>query len=273
MGQSMGQSAARPAEKIAPGANVLSCLRMSSGCGDHATPEVDLVGLGSGLENDQRQRAVDSADLAARGYDEDLIDDLAWDAISEAYRADSEIYEDGYERSEHLYAAAERKLIAKGYEAVLRHPAVVAILDEDIRTIFDQASMATWVAFNGGGNGEELAIARAHSRILNRETKPPEPRREELTKRRGPRARQPRARVARRRGSRRTATRSAGGAGPGDDSDPDPERQPLDTARTTWDLTATGFGMALGGIFGVKGTLVGGVIAYAWARWRWPNEA
>jgi hypothetical protein len=256
--------------------------------------DVDPLGsvLAARLAEDVQRRSGLSADLEARGYDEGLLDHLVWEAISVAYRADPEIYDDGYERSDHLWAAAKRQLIAKGFEAVLDHPAVWELIHDNVRDIYDQAATATWVGFNGGGNGEELGIARAHSRLLSEDsaasvTRPPlvtSPRA------RQPRARQSRGRAVRRRGSRRPSSRSTGGGGPGDDPDPEPSAQtgahhavpPIaappsaagsSESRTTWDIGVTGFGAMLGSAaLGTKGMVIGGFVAYIWGRFRWPEN-
>lgn len=77
-------------------------------------------------------------------------------------------------------------------------------------------------------------------------------------------------------GSRRSSSsRDDGGGG-----DPDPE--PLAWtgaygvygARTQWDATMTGLGIATGaGVMDVKGMIIGGLVSYLWARHRWPGDS
>ena len=83
-------------------------------------------------------------------------------------------------------------------------------------------------------------------------------------------------RTRRAAGSRRSSSsRDDGGGG-----DPDPE--PLAWtgaygvcgARTQWDATMTGIGIAIGAeVMDVKGMIIGGFVSYLWARHRWPGDS
>lgn len=214
-----------------------------------------------------RQRRL-SNELETLGVDPDLLGEWIYAAVADAYAADPEIYEDGYRRAEHLEGAARKRIIAKGYEAIADHPAVTDLTFEEIEHIFELSNQATYVAFNGGGNGEELAMARAHANLLSpsKETGRPQVRDRARVLRRSPGARRSRGRPTRRRGSRRV-TRDTGP--PGDDPDPEPFC-PTGIERTRWEMETTGFGLALGAAaaVGTKGTIIGAVCGWLWGRWR-----
>ena len=173
-------------------------------------------------EDERRQRSRElTADLEARGYDADHLGHLIWLAVDASFGHDPDsCYEDGYRRDDHLWRAARKKIIAAGAEAVLDHGAIEGMIWEAIDNVFEEASMASWVGFNGGGNGEELDIARAHSqRAVDARRFEPRPQLVALLCSRRARARQPRGRGTRRRGSRRGASSrrsSSGSDDPGD---------------------------------------------------------
>lgn len=221
-----------------------------------------------------RQRRL-TAEIDALGIDSCLLGEWIYEAVADAYGNDREIYEgEGYRRTEHLEAAARRKVIARGYEAIADHPAVENLIAEEIDHIFELSAQATYVAFQGGDNGEELAMARAHSELLcPSETIRPTTIVRAATHRlhRQASARRSRGRAVRRRGSRRVS-RSTGP--PGDDSDPEPLARlgtyGLAGDRTLWDIAVTSFGALVGGgVMGSEGMLIGGVVAYLWGSYRW----
>jgi len=214
-----------------------------------------------------RQRRF-TCEVEALGVDPDLLGEWIYGAVTGAYAEDPEIYEDGYRRIEHLEAVARRRVIAKGYEAIVDHPAVEELTFEEIEHIFELSSQATYVAFNGGGNGEELAVASAHANLLcpsKKVGRPPVGYRARLL-RRSAGARRSRGRPTRRRGSRRVA-RDTGP--PGEDPDPEPFC-PTGIERTRWEMETTGFGLALGAAaaVGTKGPIIGAVCGWIWGRWR-----
>jgi hypothetical protein len=215
-----------------------------------------------------KQRRL-SHELEALGVDPDLLGEWIYAAVAAAYAEDPEIYEDGYRRAEHLEAAARKRIIAKGYEAIADHPAVADLTFEEIEHIFELSNQATHVAFNGGGNGEELAMARAHANLLcpSKETsRSPVRGQARRILRRSAGARRSRGRPNRRRGSRRV-TRDTGP--PGEDPDPEPF-VPLGIERTRWEMETTGLGLALGAAapVGTKGPIIGAFCGWVWGRWR-----
>lgn len=215
----------------------------------------------------QRRQA---REVDALGVDSGVLGEWIYEAIAEAYGQDSDIYDDeGYRRTEHLEAAARRKLIAKGYEANADHPAVKAQITEEIEHIFELSAQATWVAFQGGGNGEELGMAQAHSALLRRgdPTQPVMKTRATHRIRRRASARRSRGRALRRRGSRRVSPRSTGP--PGDDPDPEPSAL-TNIERVQWEMATTGFGWTLGAAagMGLEGSAIGAVVGWLWGRSR-----
>lgn len=214
-----------------------------------------------------RQRRL-TAEVDALGVDRDLLSEWVYEAVTEAYGKDSEIYDgEGYRRTEHLEAAARRKLIAKGHEANADHLAVEALIAEGIEHIFELSTQATYVGFQGGGNGEELAMARAHSELIRRgDTAAPATKiRPAHRIRRQAGARRSRGRALRRRGSRRVSPRSTGP--PGDDPDPEPSAL-SGIERTRLEMETTGFGLALGTAAGIglKGSAIGAAVGWLWGR-------
>jgi hypothetical protein len=210
-----------------------------------------------------------TAEVDALGVESDLLSEWIYEAVAEAYGKDSDIYDEGYRRTEHLEAAARRKLIAKGYEANADHPAVEALIAEGIDYIFELSAAATHVGFQGGGNGEELGMARAHSELVGRSDAAAPVTKLRVTHhiRRRASARQSRGRATRRRGSRRVSPRSTGP--PGDDPDPEPSAL-SGIERTRLEMETTGFGLALGAAtgMGLKGSAVGAVVGWLWGRRR-----
>jgi hypothetical protein len=218
------------------------------------------------LEGCRQRRLAEEVD--ALGLDRGLLSEWVYEAIAEAYSKDSEIYDDeGYRRTEHLEAAARRKLVAKGYEANADHPAVELLVAEEIEQIFELSMQATYVGFQGGGNGEELAMARAHSELVRPvgTAAPTTKIRPTYRIRRQASARRSRGRGLRRRGSRRVSPRSTGP--PGDDPDPEPSAL-SGIERTRLEMETTGFGLALGAAagIGVKGPAIGALIGWLWGR-------
>jgi hypothetical protein len=216
-----------------------------------------------------RQRRL-TAEVGALGVDRDLLSEWIYEAVTTAYGKDSDIYSgEGYRRTEHLEAAARRELIAKGYEANADHPAIEALIAEGIEHIFELSTQATYVGFQGGGNGEELAMARAHSELIRRgDTATPTTKiRPSHRIRRQASARRSRGRALRRRGSRRVSPRSTGP--PGDDPDPEPSAL-SGIERTRFEMETTGFGLALGAAAGMgfKGSAIGAVVGWLWGRSR-----
>ncbi len=215
-----------------------------------------------------RQRRL-TAEVDALGVERDLLSEWVFEAIADAYGKDSDIYDgEGYRRTEHLEAAARRKLIAKGREANADHPAVEALIAEEIEHIFELSTQATYVAFQGSGNGEELAMARAHSELVRRggDTVAPATKiRPTHRIHRQASARRSRGRALRCRGSRRVSPRSTGP--PGDDPDPEPSAL-SGIERTRLEMETTGFGLALGAATGIglKGSAIGAVVGWLWGR-------
>ena len=206
-------------------------------------------------------------EVDALGVDSDVLSHWLFEAVTDAYGKDSEIYDEGYRRTWHLEAAARKKLIAKGYEAVVDHPAIETLIDDAIEYIFELSSQATLVAFQGGGGSEELAMAQAHSALLRRgaPSQPVTRTRAMHRIRRRASARRSRGRALRRRGSRRVSPRSTGP--PGDDPDPEPSAQ-AGIDRIRWEMETTGFGLALGAALGMglKGSAIGAVTGWLWGR-------
>lgn len=218
------------------------------------------------LEGCEQRRLTTAVD--ALGIDRNLLSEWVYEAITEAYGKDSEIYDEGYRRTEHLEVAASRKLIAKGYEATVDHPAVQTVIAEEIEHIFELSMQATYVGFQGGGNGEELAMARAHSELVRCDSVAPATRIRPTSRiRRQARARRSRGRAFRSRGSRRVSPRSTGP--PGDDPDPEPSAL-SGIERTRLEMETTGFGLALGAAAGIglKGSVIGAVVGWLWGRGR-----
>jgi hypothetical protein len=209
-------------------------------------------------------------EVDALGVDSDVLSHWLFEATADAYGEDSEIYDEGYRRTWHLEAAARKKLIAKGYEAIVDHPAVEALIDDAIEYIFELSSQATWVAFQGGGGSEELAMAQAHSALVRRgdPAQPVMKVRATHRIRRRASARRSRGRALRRRGSRRVSPRSTGP--PGDDPDPEPSAL-AGIDRIRWEMETAGFGLALGAAagMGLKGSAIGAVVGWLWGRRRW----
>ena len=84
-------------------------------------------------------------------------------------------------------------------------------------------------------------------------------------------------RIRRGAGSCRSGSSRDDGGG-GDDPDPEPltwaGASDVCGARTQWDATMTGIGIAIGaGIMDVKGMIIGGFVSYLWARHRWPGDS
>jgi len=210
-----------------------------------------------------------AAEINATGVDSGVLGEWIYEAVADAYGEDPEIYDDGYRRTEHLEAAAHRKLIAKGYEAIADNPAVKGLIAEEIEHIFELASQATYVGYSGGGNGEELSMARAHSALLRRGDDAAEPATKILPRRlrRQATGRRSRGKGIRRRGSRRGSHRSTGP--PGDDPDPEPSAL-TGIERTRWEMETTGFGLALGIVAGVgmQGPVIGALTGWLWGRSR-----
>lgn len=216
-----------------------------------------------------RQRRL-TTEVDALGADRDLLSEWVYEAVAKAYGRDSDIYDaEGYRRTEHLEAAARRKLIAKGYETNADHPAVEAIIAEEIEHIFELSTQATYVGFQGGGNGEELAMARAHSELVRGSgaVAPATKIRPAHRIHRQASARRSRGRALRRRGSRRISPRSTGP--PGDDPDPEPSAL-SGIERTRLEMETTGFGLALGAAAGIglKGSAIGAAVGWLWGRSR-----
>jgi hypothetical protein len=83
-----------------------------------------LSSIVSAQRESLRQRRL-SCEVEALGVDPDLLGQWIYGAVADAYAKDPEIYEDGYRRTEHLEAAARKRIIAKGYEVIAGHLRVV----------------------------------------------------------------------------------------------------------------------------------------------------
>lgn len=177
-------------------------------------------------------------ELNLGGFDADQLAERIWRAVDAAFGADeAACYEDGDRNHFPLLRAARRKVIAAGAESVLDHPLVEEMIDEAIDDVFERASMATWVAFNGGGNRDELGMARAHAHSVSRHSTLRAQRQRRggrdvvVSRRTCARQRASRGSAPRTRGSRRV-TRSAGDDDPPGESAPgELTRQPLSGKR------------------------------------------